>query len=79
MNKMLNRHKDYKVEYFLMVDAYDILGTFQEWLLKRLLENKLHISIIVNKIDVINKEYISETALHAAVRKRLKIFLKNHI
>lgn len=29
MSKILNRHKDRPVEYLFMVDAFDILGTFQ--------------------------------------------------
>jgi hypothetical protein len=57
LNKMLNRHKSTKdgVEYLFLIDAFDVLGTFQKWLFKRMLSEGLQISIIVNKIDVINK------------------------
>lgn len=72
MNKMLNRHKQRQVEYLFMIDAFDILGTFQEWLFNRLMQNNLKVTLVVNKLDVLNKEYLNESSMHGAVRNRLK-------
>lgn len=34
------------------------------------------VSIIVNKIDVINKGYLNEEAIHSVMKKRLRQYLK---
>lgn len=74
---MLNRHKSTKdgVEYLFLIDAFDVLGTFQKWLFKRMLSEGLQISIIVNKIDVINKQYLNQNAIRHSVRERLRSYL----
>lgn len=76
LNKVFNRHKGQEVEYFYMVDALDILGTFQEWLFKRLIQNQLQVTLVVNKIDVMHKDYLNESALHNAIKLKLKDYLK---
>ena len=40
LSKVFNRHKDRTVEYFFVVDIFDVLGTFQEWLFSKLVQQK---------------------------------------
>lgn len=52
-----------------------MLGTFQEWLFRRLVEEKVEITIVVNKIDVMNREYLNEGAMRDSLKGRLREFL----
>ena len=54
-----------------------MLGTFQPWLFKRLIEQKQthRITLIVNKIDLVNKKYLNEEAVRKVIKEQMHKFL----
>lgn len=63
LNKLFNKHKTSMVLYVYLIDVLDVLGSFQEDILFRLLSEKKEFCVVVNKLDVLNDKYLNKHLL----------------
>ena len=74
LEKVFKRHKSYQdgTHFLFVVDALDIFGTLRKDLVIKLLEKAIPFSVVINKCDILNEKYVSQSSVHQEVKKLLK-------